>query len=262
MTTVSAFGHPAQSENPVGGQFRQRIERKFFITPSNMGLAYALLRQACRPDPQYPIGRIRSLYFDTPDLDQHERSASGEFEKDKVRIRWYLENGALPETVPVFLELKSRRGFASSKKRERFIVAGEGLDLGRLNSGIIDRTTVTDTVAGWGHLPPKPLVPIIAVTYSRYRFTEMTTGVRVSLDYDVRSTFIAREFGFGERELPLRGAIIEVKGPSMELPVTLRRMKILNTDWTRFSKYGHCIDAHLAEPGTTARFWPAGRVWL
>ena len=33
--------------------------------------------------------QINSLYFDTPDLDQHERSLAGEFAKDKVRIRWY-----------------------------------------------------------------------------------------------------------------------------------------------------------------------------
>lgn len=226
-----------------------------------MGLAYALLRQVCRPDADYPVGRIRSLYFDTPDLDQHERSASGEFAKDKVRIRWYLDDGALPESVPVFLELKSRRGFASSKKRERFSVPGASLELDRLDSGIINRAELKSTVAGWGHIPSQPLVPVIAVTYSRYRFAEMETGVRVSLDYDVRSTFIAPGFGFGERELPLASAVIEVKGPSMELPRTLRRMKILDTDWTRFSKYSHCIDAHLTDPGTVARLWPSGRGW-
>ena len=69
-----------------------------------------------------------------------------------------------------------------------------------------------------------------------------------------------KEFGNKKKELPLRGGVIEVKGPSMELPRTLRRMKLLNTDWSRFSKYSHCIDAHLAEPGTIARLWPSGRM--
>ncbi len=245
---------------PVGGQFRQRFERKFYIIPQRVDLAYALLRQFCRPDSQYPHGRINSLYFDTPDLDQHERSAAGEYNKDKVRIRWYGEKEMLPETVPAFLELKSRRGFASSKKREKFQVLSETLRVNRLGAGIIDRKVLVDTVAGFGHFTQQPLRPIITVSYLRYRFTEIFSGIRVSLDYDIRSTFVARGFGNGERELQLRGAVIEVKGPTMELPTTLRRMKLLDTDWSRFSKYSHCIDSHLEDPGAMARLWPSGRV--
>jgi len=244
----------------VGGQFGQRFERKFYIIPQNIDLAYALLRQFCRPDNEYPHGRINSLYFDTPDLDQHERSASGEFNKDKVRIRWYGEYETLPEIVTVFLELKSRRGFASSKKREKFQVSSEALRVNRLRAGIIDRKVLGNTVAGFGHFTQQPLRPIITISYSRYRFTEIFSGVRVSLDYDIRSTFVAQGFGNGERELPLRGAVIEVKGPTMELPTTLRRMKLLDTDWSRFSKYSHCIDSHLEDPGAMARLWPSGRV--
>ncbi|NQT71245.1 MAG: VTC domain-containing protein [Chloroflexi bacterium] len=245
---------------PVGGQFRQRFERKFYIIPQRIDLAYALLRQFCRPDREYPHGRINSLYFDTPDLDQHERSAAGEYNKDKVRIRWYGEKENLSETVPVFLELKSRRGFASSKKREKFQVASEALQQNRVGEGIIDRKVLVDTVAGFGHFTELPLRPIITVSYSRYRFTEIFSGIRVSLDYDIRSTFVARGFGNGERELQLRGAVIEVKGPTMDLPTTLRRMKLLDTDWSRFSKYSHCIDSHLEDPGAMARLWPSGRV--
>ena len=66
----------------------QRFERKFFILPRNIGFAYALLRQICRPDGEYPEGQVNSLYFDTPDLDQYVRSAAGDFKKDKVRLRW------------------------------------------------------------------------------------------------------------------------------------------------------------------------------
>jgi len=257
---ISMQAVPSVSEQPVGGQFRQRIERKFFVKPRDIGFAYALLRQVCRPDSEYPVGQINSLYFDTADLDQYERSASGEFEKDKVRIRWYGENDALPETVPVFLELKSRRGFASSKRRERFMVFGEKLELDNLSAGIIDRTVLVNTIAGFGHFPPSPLRPIITVSYLRYRFTEMLSGFRVSLDYNIRSTFVAREFGYGEKELPLIGGVVEVKGPTMELPWTLRRLKLLNTDWGRFSKYSHCIDTHLADIGTIGRLWPSGRM--
>ncbi len=247
-------------DQPVEGQFRQRFERKFFIAPEKVGLAYAFIRQFCRSDAEYPKGIINSLYFDDSDLDQHERSVSGDFTKDKVRVRWYGETEELAPEVPVFLELKSRRGFASSKKRERFEVANHTLNVENLNLGIIDKTLLDHSLMKLGHFPEKPLQPIILVAYSRYRFTEMSTGVRVSLDYDISSTFIARQYGYGERKLPLRGAVLEVKGPSIELPVPLRRMKFLDADWSRFSKYSHCIDAHQTEPGSLARLWPSGRV--
>ena len=69
----------------------QRFERKFYILPQNIGFAYSLLRQFCRPDKDYPESTVHSLYFDTVDLDQYNRSASGDFNKDKIRIRWYDE---------------------------------------------------------------------------------------------------------------------------------------------------------------------------
>jgi len=87
----------------------------------------------------------------------------------------------------------------------------------------------------------------------------MLTGVRVSLDYSIRSTSIARELGYGERELQLPGGVIEVKGQSIELPPTLRRMRLLDIDWSRFSKYSHCVESHLSQPGTMSRLWPSGR---
>ena len=239
----------------------QRIERKFFVFPKNIGFAYHLLRQVCRPDSRYPEEQVNSLYFDTPDLDQYIRSSSGEFRKDKVRIRWYGNIERCRETIPVFLELKSRQGFASSKQRQRLLVPAQNLELAHLGSGIVSKTTLINTISRFGYYPKKPLRPVIVISYWRYRFTEISTGVRVSLDYSMRSSMVARELGFGERELRLQGGVIEVKGPSMELPVTLRRIHLLNTDWSRFSKYSHCVDSHLAEPGTVARLWPSGRIF-
>lgn len=238
----------------------QRFERKFFILPRNIGFAYTLLRQICRPDSQYPEGQVNSLYFDTPDLDQYTRSASGEFRKDKVRIRWYDEYNSHQATSPVFLELKTRQGFASSKQRLRLLVPAQHLEPARLGAGVVDKTTLINTLAGFGHYVEKPLRPIIVIAYWRYRFNEMLTGVRVSLDYNIRSTMVAPELGYRERELRLTGGVIEVKGPTLELPLTLRRIRLLDTDWSRFSKYGYCLDSHLSQPGTVARLWPSGRM--
>jgi hypothetical protein len=161
----------------------------------------------------------------------------------------------------VFLELKSRRGFASSKRRERFPVPAENLRLDQLPAGIVGKTTLLDTLARFGHFPGKPFRPIILISYWRYRFTEVLTGARVCLDDNIRSTLVAREMGWGERELRLQGAVIEVKGLSAELPRTLRRvMELVDSDWSRFSKYAYCIDSHLDDLGSTGRLWPSGRM--
>jgi hypothetical protein len=35
---------------------------------------------------------------------------------------------------------------------------------------------------------------------------------------------------------------------------------LVDSDWSRFSKYAYCIDSHLADLGSTGRLWPSGRI--
>lgn len=245
---------------PAGIQPAQRFERKFYVLPRNIGFAYTLLRQVCRPDREYPEGQVNTLYFDTRDLDQYVRSASGDFKKEKVRLRWYGGPEGYQGTLPVFLELKSRRGFASSKQRQRFMVSAQCLEPAHLGAGVVDSTTFVNTLARFGHYPEKPLQPIIMVSYWRYRFNEMQTGLRVSLDYRIRSSIVNPGLGYRERQVWLRGGVIEVKGPTLQLPITLRRIRLLDTDWSRYSKYGYCVESHLLYPGSVGRSWPSGRM--
>ena len=177
-----------------------------------------------------------------------------------MRIRWYGRTGNHQDMVPVFMELKSREGFASSKQRQGLLVPAEHLKLAYLSTGIVDRTTFVNTLAGFGHYPEIPLRPVIMISYWRYRFNEMLTGTRVSLDYSIRSWVVTPELGHRGRELRLQGGVIEVKGSTLELPLTIRRLRLLDTDWSRFSKYGYCIESHLTPPGTAGQLWPSGRM--
>jgi len=222
----------------------QRFERKFAIRSEHIGFAYAFLRQICRADREYPKDRVYSLYFDTEDLEQYEKSAAGEFRKNKVRIRWYGSDVEEPGGMPVYLELKSREGFASSKQRQKFTVPPLSLISTNLKRGILDKTTIKQTLAAFGHFPENPLQPIIIISYQRYRFSEIHTGTRVCLDYDITASVVAPEFSRRGNEVRLEGGVIEVKGPSIEMPVTLRYIRQLDVDWSRFSKYGGCLDAY------------------
>ncbi len=231
---------------PANEKPGQRFERKFAIPQANIGFAYCFLRQICRPDKEYPADRVTSLYFDTADLDQYEKSAAGEFRKNKVRIRWYSSDIQEQTGVPVYLELKSREGFASSKRRQKFMVPKQALDQANLYKGILDKTTIIQTLASWGYFLEKPIKPIILISYLRFRFSEMQTGIRVCLDYDIRASVVAPEFCRQGCEVRLSGSVLEVKGPTIELPVTLRYMHMLDVDWSRFSKYGTCLDSYFA----------------
>jgi hypothetical protein len=253
---VQLYGVPTNTINILP----ERFERKYYLTPQEVGLAYGLLRQVCLPAREYPSEQINSLYFDTADLDQHERSASGDYYKDKVRIRWYGEDKNLQGVQTVFLELKSRRGFTSTKQRLKLQMPAENLTPTNLGKGIVPKALLKDTLARFGYFLPEILLPVIRISYWRYRFSEIMTEQRVSLDCHIRSTMIMLGWGNDEKELELPGGVIEIKGKTMELPETLRRARLFYTDWTRFSKYSACIDAHQEKPGSVGRLSPSGRI--
>jgi hypothetical protein len=238
----------------------QRMERKFYLPPQKVGLAYGSLMHLCKFDGEYPSEQINSLYFDTAGLEQHEKSSSGDFQKDKVRIRWYGEDCNLKGMQNAFLELKSRRGFASTKQRLKLQVPAENLSLPGLGKGIIAGTLLVEAMARFGYFPRERLEPVIKISYWRYRFLEAMTGQRVSLDYHIRSTMIMAGYGNGAKNLELPGGVIEVKGTGMELPLTLQKMKLLDVDWSRYSKYSSCIDSHDEKPGTAGYLSPSGKI--
>ena len=237
-----------------------RFERKYYLPPGKVEMAYGLLRQICRVDSEHPSDQVNSLYFDTVDLDQYERSCWGDFSKDKIRIRWYGEEENLRGMQTVFVEVKSKRGFASTKHRYPLQVPAEYLRTGGLRDGIVPRTALLNVLAGFGYFPKGLLQPLIKISYQRYRFVDTVTSQRVSLDCHICSTMITPLWGNGEKELELPGAVIEIKGESLELPLTLAQIRLLEVDWSSFSKYAICLSAHAERPGALSRLTPAGRI--
>jgi hypothetical protein len=269
------------SRASVVPRLSERVEQKFFILPQKESAAFALLRRTCRAEQEYPVGQVNSLYFDTPDLDQHQRSDSGESVKDKVRIRWYGEehdphrsdraardgdanacgmspSGVGEDLVRVWLELKSRRGFASTKQRLCLNVPARALTFAALPQGIVPPVTLARTMAGFGFFTYGPLRPVIAISYWRYRFVEPETGFRISIDSRIRSSVIMPGIGRGERALELPGAVVEVKGSRFEVPRALRPIAELGSSWTRYSKYSSSLEGHESVSGSVSRLWPNG----
>ena len=280
------------SRASTAAPLRERVEQKFFITPDRMTAALALLRRISRPDPEHPVGQVNSLYFDTIDLKEHARSDAGDFAKDKIRIRWYgdeldphstsgvkaalepeaggaaglstdetgasLEPAAPGTPVSVWLERKTRQGFASTKQRISLDVPSWALAFAALNRGIVPPAALLATMASFGFFPNGPLCPVIAISYWRYRFVEPFTGFRMSIDSRIRSSLVMFGLGRGERGLELPGAVVEVKGAVLDLPPALRVLADIGSSWTRYSKYSSSLDGHAATLGSVSRLWPAG----
>jgi hypothetical protein len=237
----------------------ERFEQKFYLPASTIPFAAHLLTHCCPEDRQYPRGTIHSIYFDTPDLDYFSDSQEGNHGRVKVRVRWYDSPPAGSESTTVFLEVKSKRGYAGSKKRKSFLTPSERLGDSGLNQGVLPFPAVMHGLAELGYCPPNLLQPLILISYRRLRFVERMTGSRVSLDWDIRSTLIDPKAGRREGSIRMEGGVIEVKGQSSEIPTTLQSIRNLGTDWSRYSKYASCVEAHLEEPGSVGRVWPSGR---
>lgn len=236
-----------------------RMERKFFIPQEKIAWAASLLRHGCPPDRQYPKGYIHSLYYDTEDLDDYEDSQQGCRHRKKIRIRWYEPLSDHGGRTAVFVELKTKNGFAGFKQRQIFFEPSHTLQNDAWRKGILPYPVLLTTLARFGVFPSRRLIPVIQISYQRLRFIDLPTGARVSLDWRIESTPANTNWTACRETLRMEGAVVEVKGSSIHLSEPLRLLQSLETDWTRYSKYACCVEAHLEEPGSVGRRMPSGR---
>lgn len=236
----------------------ERFERKFYLPSSAIPFASHLLAHCCPADRRYARGTIHSVYYDTADLDYYDESEQGQRVRNKVRIRWY-DYPQDADTVPVFIELKSKNGFAGSKQRKEQPVPAQRLIPSALRDGPLSYTQLFNTLAEFDYQPHTQLHPMLLITYQRLRFVEPLTGSRISLDWNIRSTIVYPLLNRGEQSLSMEGAVIEIKGRSAEIPMTLRSLHLLDTDWSRYSKYATCMQSQLEKTGSYGRLMPSGR---
>ena len=78
------------------------FEIKYTVPASRVPALCSLLDARCHPDPHYPRGHVRSLYFDTPDLRFLAEKSDGDFLKTKVRLRWYGADAGAPASGRVW----------------------------------------------------------------------------------------------------------------------------------------------------------------
>jgi len=234
-----------------------RLERKYFIPTTMLAQATAMLSHSCIPDPQFPHGLVQSIYYDTTDLEFFYQSADGQRSKRKIRIRWYDRPNDGYTTA--YLEVKSKVGLIGTKARSALQVQTSRLSR-PTTAGPVPYDHLCQILTGLGFLPERRIYPIVMIQYVRSRFVDIATGMRVSLDQRTESRLITNLDGFVRPRVMLSGAIIELKGSCIDIPPTLQWLRHMQSDWSGYSKYAVCLEAHMTEPGSVGASMPSGRI--
>lgn len=217
---------------------------------------------ASRPGHEYTV---RSLYFDTGNLDFYQEKLAGIRDRMKIRIRGYNE---ISPGSPVFLEIKRKSGASIVKRRASIRY--------RELSAFLEVSDVAGTfqmlLPGEGseenarqflfHLHARSLRPVVSIEYEREAlFSKHDPGVRITLDKNLRGknargVVSLDQTGWEHHAMP-RQVICEIK-TDMGIPVWLRLLlRRLELKPEAVSKYTICIDA-LVEGGewfTVMRPW-------
>ena len=231
--------HPGTGGRAMGG----RTELKFPFPAHYASWVCAQIRMGARPRPEYPTGNIYTVYMDTPQLDCFHDAIAGDFHKFKVRLRWYDEQ--VPgKPLTVFVENKEKRGFLGLKHRlQREIVPNTKHPISV--SQIIRAAGIGEAFRQWGLDPGRFLTPVILIQFKRSRFIDVANGIAHNVDTELRSRLLRSDLGTVGSSCACQEGVLEIKGPSADLPRVLKAGSNGQFRRSNFSKYVRCLEDHL-----------------
>lgn len=218
-------------------------ELKYVGMAAGADLALGLARHFCVADPEYPVGSIRSIYYDNPRLRAFQHKIEGDSVKKKVRLRWYAPPTPLMEgeKLTAFIECKHRLGSARFKYRaalkvDRAWVEGvpladsSCLEIVRRPDGLEEDAVPLDQHA------------VICIGYERHRFICPRTQTRVAVDSGIFVDRINRDLLPGVDLPSINVALVEFKDSGeSELPWACH-LRQAGFRLQSFSKYGTCLE--------------------
>ncbi len=219
------------------GLDRSREERKYPLPDARAALLTAWLDARLPRDPQYPLGVITSCYYDTAQLDAYQESVDGEFDKRKLRLRWYGD--PVDPYAGVWIELKSRAGARTQKLRAHNPISGIANQLGLV---LPDRPELTRLLRDMSEAAASSIDPTVEpvafIRYQRIRWQSRDGVLRASLDTQVRAA--------NPRGAPVwlpvpNGSVLELKS-SGELPLYVSHLGKLGLRRSAHSKYALAVE--------------------
>ena len=225
-----------QLASPTSADAGLERELKFVMAEARATAALGMLRAVCRPDRRHATGVVSTIYYDTPSLQLLGEKYDSDYQKLKVRLRWYRAPEDPTGSTKSFLEVKRRLGALRDKARIETSLSAQALDDMSLEDPAL--LAVILALPSLGFPVPMPLMPALLLRYRRDRFVEPLSGARVSLDTDIRAVKGKHGlFGAGAGVV-LSAAVLEVKGRADDLPSVLRPLAHLGARRASFSKYG------------------------
>jgi hypothetical protein len=224
--------------NQISSKPAAKHETKFVFSNSRAHLIIQWLGYRCLPDPEFPVGIVSSIYYDTRDWHFLREKINSDYLKTKVRVRWYADITSNKPEEYSFIELKQKIGATRRKIRLESDLSGRWLSTVNLdNQRLLDipltlRTKVQDI--------PMHMHPVFQISYKRWRFIESVTGTRLCIDQDICVPKVNHLIIPNTTPLCLRNAVFELKGQIRELPHSLQPLTILGCRKQSFSKYMHC----------------------
>lgn len=220
-------------------------ERKVIAPANQKDFAADLLSCYCFADEDYPVGKIRSVYFDSYDLSSYDEKRNGDNLKVKLRLRWYGEAVNPDGTTRAFLEAKHRLGSARRKFRQEYLLPVE-----KLENTPLDDPFFTDFIQQEVHkldlLESFYWTPTVVIAYDRMRFFCPESKSRIALDYNICAPRINRlRFAYAPEPISLDTVVCEFKNPGGTPPSWLETLSIAGFKIRSFSKYGSIMDSIL-----------------
>lgn len=238
MGKVMNFFLPSLEKNLVN-------ERKLIAPINQKDFAVDLLSCHCFPDDSFPVGKIRSIYFDSYDLSSYDEKRNGDNIKVKLRLRWYGEATNPDGTTRAFLEAKHRLGSARRKFRQEYLLPVDWLEKTPLEDASFSEF-IQKEVQKLDLLESFYWTPTVIIAYDRMRFFCPNTQSRIALDYNICSPKINRlRFSYSPETIALDTVVCEFKNAGGIPPPWLETLTIGGFKIKSFSKYGSIMDSIL-----------------
>ena len=223
----------------------RKHETKYVLSNTLAPKIIQWLKSRCSPDPEFPDSIVSSIYYDTPSLRFLMEKINSDFNKTKVRLRWYADLETEKPEAKSYLEAKYKIGSRREKIRCETKITGDWLSSVNMNDQElknIPRMFISDN-----RLFPGSICPVFKISYKRIRFVEPTTRVRICVDYDISSPCVNWQILPGVPPFRLQTAVFELKGRSRELPRTLHQLTALGCRKLSYSKYMICYKKIIRE---------------
>jgi hypothetical protein len=235
----------AAAPAPVATPGDLEREIKYVLPAARMPFAEQWVSAVCRAGSHYPAGDVWTVYYDTAGQCALREKLDSDYLKTKVRVRWYTGTGGHAHG-DAFVEVKRRVGDRREKIRVR--LPATAASFARLDLEATIWLDVLQLLRPVGFSLADAWRPVVALAYRRLRRV-VASGARVNCDSTIRAVAVARRRGRAAfHPGPLDVGVVEVKGPSEELPVQLAGLARLGGRAASFSKYA-AVWAHLAPRG-------------